>query len=101
MVARSRLYSVSFAFGLFRKSSSKLGGKGIQQWDKSSVIHDYILMPSRAFVLSSYTDLYARLNCQAAHTYNRPRELNSPEPSAAKFEDSAYVSLMWLLRHRG
>jgi hypothetical protein len=65
--------------------------------DKSLVVHDYILMPSRAFVLSSYTDLYARLNCRAAHTYNRPRDLNSPEPSAAKLEGRAYVSMMWLL----
>jgi hypothetical protein len=65
--------------------------------EKSSVIHDYILMPSRAFVLSSYTDLYARLNCRAACTYNRPRDLNSPEASAAKLEGRAYVSMMWLL----
>ena len=81
--------SMSFAFGLFRKSSSKLGGKWYSAMDKSSVIHGYILMPSRVFILSSYTDLYARLNCQAAHTYNRPREPNSPEPGAAKFEDGA------------
>jgi hypothetical protein len=62
--------------------------------DKSSVVHDYILMPSRAFVLLSYTGLYARLNCRAAHTYNRPRDLNSPEPSAAKLEGRAYVSMI-------
>ena len=62
------------------------------------MIHGYILTPSRAFVLSSYTDLYARVNYQAAHTYNRPRGPNSPETGAAKFEDSAYVSLTWFLR---
>ena len=65
--------------------------------DKSSVVHDYILMPSRAFVLSSYTDLYARLNCRAVHTYNRPRDLIPPNPSAAELEGRAYVSMMWLL----